>query len=59
MNLELLNLFVFRNLSEPLREILVELEEDICYEYDQKNYAEKISNLIAIYKVFLWIICRL
>lgn len=34
-----------------MQQILVELEEDVCYEYDQKSYIDKLSNVSALYKV--------
>lgn len=40
-----------RSLSETLREILVNLEEDLCYEYEHKSYTEKISAIASTYKV--------
>lgn len=30
---------------------MVELEEDLCYEYDQKSYVDKLQNVMMLYKV--------
>ncbi|KAG4068603.1 hypothetical protein HA402_004944 [Bradysia odoriphaga] len=40
-----------RSLSETLREILVNLEEDVCYEYEHKSYTEKINAIASSYKL--------
>lgn len=45
-----------RKLSETLREILVNLEEDICYEYEHKSYTEKLNGIASSYKVFINVI---
>lgn len=40
-----------RSLSETLKEVLVNLEEDICYEYEHKSYTDKLNGITAPYKV--------
>lgn len=45
-----------RSATETLREILVNLEEDICYEYEHKSYTEKLNGLASSYKVALHVI---
>ncbi|KAJ6629951.1 Coiled-coil and C2 domain-containing protein 2A [Pseudolycoriella hygida] len=40
-----------RSLNETLREILVSLEEDICYEYEHKSYMEKLNGIASSYKI--------
>ena len=44
---------LFRNLSDTLFQILVELEEDTCYEYENKSYADKLLGTMAAYKVYI------
>lgn len=39
-------------LNEPMLQILKDLEEDRCFEYDPKNYLEKLNNgFLSKYKV--------
>lgn len=45
-----------RSLSETLREILVNLEEDICYEYEHKSYTDKLTGIASTYKVYVKIL---
>lgn len=45
-----------RSLTETLREILVNLEEDSCYEYEHKSYTEKLNGIAPSYKVSINVI---